>query len=64
MLREMLIIALVLSAVFVSGCTRQVPSGGEPGGAVEEQAYRAIEQEMEEAIENITLEDIEQALTE
>jgi outer membrane lipoprotein-sorting protein len=60
-----LAIAAVLAVVLISGCTQQ-PSGPVTGGAVnkaaESAAQSAIEQEMNQAIENISTSDIENAL--
>jgi len=65
MLKEILIISLLVLAVFVSGCTQHHSTEEKTAGeAAEQQAYNAIEQEMEQAIENITMDDIEQALLE
>lgn len=62
MIREILIIFLILSVVFIAGCiqTETTPSGA----ALEDEAVQQIEQEMEEAVEDMTLEDIENALVE
>ena len=62
-----LLVAAVLSAVLVSGCTQQTPAGGDITGGVvnkaaEGAAQSAIETEMEQAIANISTEDIENAL--
>jgi len=60
-----LAIAAVLAVVLISGCTQQ-PAGGGTGGvinkAAESAAQSAIEQEMNQAIDNINTSDIENAL--
>ena len=62
MIREFLIVFLILSVVFIAGCVQTETS---PSGAVlEDEAVQQIEQEMEEAVEDMTLEDIENALLE
>ncbi|RLJ10197.1 MAG: hypothetical protein DRP15_00875 [Candidatus Aenigmatarchaeota archaeon] len=66
MFREIFIIGMlmvaVMSVVFISGCIQtEKPASGEMVG---EDVYNAIENELEEAVENITLEDIENALLE
>ena len=58
---------IVLGAVAVSGCVQQqdtAPTGGEEltQAEMEDQAYRAVEQEMEQAIDDMTLEEIENEL--
>ncbi|OYT56472.1 MAG: hypothetical protein B6U68_03265 [Candidatus Aenigmarchaeota archaeon ex4484_14] len=62
MIKEILLITLLLSVVFISGCVQQPTVTGE--ATAEGQAMKAIEQEMEEAIENMTMEDIENAIIE
>ena len=60
-----LLVAAFLSAVLISGCTQQVPAGGGTTGqaiAAESAAQSAIEDEMNNAIANITTDDIENAL--
>jgi PBP1b-binding outer membrane lipoprotein LpoB len=65
MLRQFFVIFLILSVVIISGCVQQAPSGGQAvASGAEDQAVDKIEQEMESAIENMTMEDIERALTE
>lgn len=61
MIKEFFIVFLVLSLVFISGCVQQeTPTGA----ALEDQAVEEIEQEMEQAIEDVTMEDIENTLLE
>ena len=60
-----LLIAAVLSAVLISGCTQQPSSGGTGNvvnKAAEGAAQSAVENEMNQAIENISTSDIEDAL--
>jgi PBP1b-binding outer membrane lipoprotein LpoB len=73
MARQLFIILLLISIILVSGCIhKQAPAGvteeketttTTPSITTEEQAISEIEQEMEQAIEGITTEDIEKALT-
>ena len=62
MMKHFLIIFLILSVVLISACVQQetIPTGA----ALEEQGIEEIEQEMEQAIEDVTMEDIENALLE
>jgi hypothetical protein len=53
-----IIVVVLISAVLLS--IYKLPSI--TGKAVEEQAYEELEEELEEAIENMTAEDIEEAL--
>ncbi len=53
MIKEILLITLLLSVVFISGCVQQPTVTGE--ATAEGQAMKAIEQEMEE-IENAIIE--------
>ena len=68
MLRVFLIVGLLLSVVFVSGCLEQMTDtgavAGEEEAQLEDQAADMIEQEMEDAIEGITLEDMEDSIIE
>ena len=54
---------LVISVVFISGCT-QIPQTKQKNvtGKVLDDAYNVLEEELEEAVENITAKDIENAL--
>jgi len=61
-MKHFLIIFLILSLVLISACVQQETAL--TGAALEEQAVEEIEQEMEQAIEDITMEDIENALIE
>jgi outer membrane murein-binding lipoprotein Lpp len=60
MWKQMLVIGLILSVVFVSGCvqTGQTTVSTE----AENQAADQIEQEMEQAIEDLDLDEIENLL--
>jgi outer membrane lipoprotein-sorting protein len=60
MIKQFFVILLILSLVFISGCVQTAPTEA----SVEEQAIQEIEQEMEQAIEDVTMEDIENALIE
>ena len=65
MLREALILGVVLSlVVFVSGCTTTTPgSTGElTKSQMEDKAAQLIEQELQQATENIDVSDIENSL--
>ena len=62
-----LLVAALLSAVLISGCTQEPAGGGSTTGQVvskeaESAAQSAVELEMEQAIANISTEDIENAL--
>jgi len=59
-----LIFVVLIAAVFISGCVQQATTGGEPatGKLAEDQATQAVEQEMDLAIGNITLEDVQNEL--
>ena len=67
MKKSILLVSLLLAAVLVSGCTQQAEpptDGGDegPSGNLEASAYDQIEQEMEQAIEDIDLGDLESEL--
>ncbi len=64
----MILALLVLSVVFVSGCAT-TPDTGNTGATgeltakeKEDLAYQAIDNEIDQALENMTLEDIENEL--
>jgi PBP1b-binding outer membrane lipoprotein LpoB len=68
-----LVMAILVSAVLISGCTNQPgssanPATGPSAGAQltqsekESQAATAVEQEMNQAIENMTMQEIENEL--
>ncbi len=65
---KVLLACLLVAAVLVSGCVQQPhngeqpPSDGEPVVGAEASAYDQIEQEMEQAIEDIDLEGLEDEL--
>ncbi len=60
MIKEFFVIFLILSLVFTSGCVQTAPTGA----ALEDQAIEEVEQELEQAIQDISMEDIENALLE
>jgi len=69
MLRKVLAVFLVLLLfIFLSGCIQNTEkSSVSPTGKVidvEEKAVQEVEKEMNEILENMTMEDIEKALTE
>ena len=69
MLRKVLAVFLVLLLfIFLSGCIQHTEkSSVSPTGKVidvEEKAVQEVEKEMDEILENMTMEDIEKALTE
>ena len=59
-----LLVASVLSAVLISGCTQQTitPTPQGAGRAAEDKAAAALESELDLALENMTDADIEAAL--
>jgi PBP1b-binding outer membrane lipoprotein LpoB len=68
-LAGILILAVLLTAVFISGCVQQDTTPATPGGGkqltqseMEDQALQTLEQEMGEAIENMTMEELENEL--
>ena len=71
MYKELLMICLLMAAVLVSGCvqtntgSQQQDTGGAsigPGSDLETSAYDQIEQELEQATENLDLGDLENEL--
>ncbi len=64
MLRQLLIVCLLLSFVLVtSGCVQQQSTDQSATiGAAEDRATGVIEQELDSAVENISLDDIENSL--
>ncbi len=63
-MKKILLAFLLVAAVLISGCTQQqappADGGNEPAdGNLEASAYNQIEQEMEQAIEDIDLGDLE-----
>jgi hypothetical protein len=62
-----LVLGLLLVAVLIAGCVQQ-PTGPSGDGAqltqaeMEQQAYNTLEQEMEQAIDEMTLQEIENEL--
>lgn len=59
-----LLAVLIVAAVFISGCVQQTgpPEGELTSEEAENQAYLTVEQEMEDAIESMTLEELENEL--
>jgi len=62
-----LIFAVLIAAVVISGCVQQAATGGGGGQQLtaaekEQQASQAVDQEIENAIGNITLENVENEL--
>jgi len=67
MISRLLAILLVVSVIFASGCVQQETggaTGGAAGATLEDQAADMLEQELDQAIENISVEDIENSLPE
>jgi len=62
MIKELFVVFLILSVVLTSACVQQETTP--TGAALEEQGIEEIEQEMEQAIGDVTMEDIENALLE
>jgi hypothetical protein len=65
-MKKILLVCLLAAVLLASGCVREPPSAGEGGepavGDVEASAYDQIEQEMEQAIEDIDLGGLEDEL--
>ena len=61
-----LVLSILLAAVLIAGCVQQPEGPGVDGqltqAEMENQAYDTIEQEMENAIESMTLEELENEL--
>ncbi len=65
MLAKLLVLFLLISVFVASGCVEQAAdTGTEAGVMTEDQAAGLIEQEMEAAVENMSVEDIEDSLGE
>ena len=64
-MRLMIVLVLValMAVVFISGCTQTGPSGGLTEKQMEEQAYQAVEDEMEN-VPDTGLEELENELLE
>ena len=60
----LILCVLLLSVIFTSGCiqTAQEEKQGKVTGEVLDKAYDVLNQELDQAVENITAEDIENAL--
>ena len=76
MVKKLFVVLLLISIILFSGCTNKeqieledtTPSIGEPEGEnlneIDEQLDSEIEKEMEDALGNITMDDIENSLFE
>ena len=66
MRKEILMVCLLMAALLVSGCSTQTQENGDTsgvtGGDIEASAYDQLEQELEAAIEDIDLDDLENEL--
>jgi PBP1b-binding outer membrane lipoprotein LpoB len=63
MIKQAFVILLILSAVLISGCV-QTDTEDQTTADAEDQAVNALEQELEQATENMTVEDVENTLLE
>jgi len=58
--------AVLIVAVAISGCVQQGTTGGEGAtaakGTPEQQAFQAVDQEVDQALENMTAQEIENEL--
>ncbi|MCD6590526.1 MAG: hypothetical protein J7K72_00980 [Candidatus Aenigmarchaeota archaeon] len=62
---SIILLLAIISAVFISGCVQQQGTGGQTTGQeiqVEDQAIQTLENELDQALENITMEDLENEL--
>jgi PBP1b-binding outer membrane lipoprotein LpoB len=60
-----LIFAALIAAVFISGCTQQTGTTGngqQTTANQEQQAFQAIDQETNQALQNMSLQDVENEL--
>jgi len=68
MLRQLFVLGILLSVILVSGCTQTTPSGETGGGLtekqIEDQAMQQIEQELDQAVQDLDLSDIENSIPE
>jgi len=65
MIKQIIIIGILISVLLTSGCVQHTGEGtAESQMSVEDQADSAIEQELDQATENITIGDIENSLGE
>jgi outer membrane murein-binding lipoprotein Lpp len=64
MLKKMLILGVILSVVLVSGCVQQDGTGQLTDKQIEDQAAGQLEQELDQAIEDIDLSDLESSIPE
>ncbi len=62
MLAKLLIAGLLVSVLLVGGCLESGTTESTTGSMTEDQAFDTIEQEMDEAVENIDVSDIESSL--
>jgi PBP1b-binding outer membrane lipoprotein LpoB len=64
-LAGIIVLALLVLTVWISGCVQEPaapPTGGLTQEQAEQQAFQTLEQEMDEAIEGMTLEELENEL--
>ena len=61
---RLILIGILISVVLVSGCTQQIDETGTLTEAQLDDLEETIEQEMEDAIENIDLEELENLILE
>jgi len=70
MLKRLIVVGILISVILVSGCIQQETQGEKTteskvtSSQIEEQANTLIEQELEEATQNIDVGDIENSLVE
>lgn len=60
-----LVFVVLIAAVFVSGCTQQAATNeanAAAAGTSEDQAFNAVDQELDQAIAGMTVEDMENEL--
>jgi len=64
-LAVVLVLVALMAVAFISGCVQETGITGElTGEQMEEEAFQTIEEEMEEALENMTMEELERELLE
>lgn len=64
-LASALVLVVLVAAIVISGCVQEPagpPTGGLTEKQAEDQALQTLEQEMDEAIEGMTMEDLENEL--
>jgi len=68
MIGKLVVAILLISVIFLSGCTQSIEEEPTLTGAmienIEEKAVTEIEKEMDKILENMTIEDIEKAIIE